>query len=419
MKRCIALLLTVLMLMSFAVPALADDVTLTLTLIGDGQLKERLDELLLDFTAETGIKVETVYINSGWGEYCTKLQTMVGGGDDLDVLIMASEGIAMFISMDIAQPIDDYLEAHPEEAKEIQDDAADDIEAAFKFDGKTYALPFSYNNVFMHFNLDRLEEAGLEVPSGNWTKEEFLDMCEKLTTEENGVKKYAIAVPNNEYFCMEAWLYNNGASYISDDYTHATINEPASVEIFQLWQDLIYKYGYAPIPEVNVNAIQQLIDGQVAMNSYGRWPTTNYINNNFDHVAIQYLPNFSTNELVYGVDGFFVTKTTKYPEEAKQLAVWLCKRHFAEQYLSTGNVPALSSLAAEKCSELALPQNYELFYEYGDLHQKQIDAPICFSEVSSIVLRAMSDICVNQADVQSTLDAAAEEINYAIQDSMA
>jgi len=46
---------------------------------------------------------------------------------------------------------------------------------------------------------------------------------------------------------------------------------------------------------------------------------------------------------------------------------------------------------------------------------KQVSAPVSFSEVSSIVLRAMSEICVNQADVQSTLDAAADEINLALQ----
>ena len=107
-------------------------------------------------------------------------------------------------------------------AKTIQDDVSDDLEA-FIFDGKTYSFPFSFNNVFMHFNMDRLQEAGVELPQGNWNKEEFLALCEKLTSERDGMKKYAIAVPYNEYFCMQAWLYNNGASYVNDDYTEATI----------------------------------------------------------------------------------------------------------------------------------------------------------------------------------------------------
>jgi ABC-type glycerol-3-phosphate transport system substrate-binding protein len=383
-------------------------------MIGDGQQKSTLDGLLAKFTEQTGIKVETLYINSGWGEYCTKLQTMIAGGDQLDVAIMASEGIEMFVRMGIPTPIDDYIQANPDTAKAIQDDVSDDLEKAFIFDGSTYSFPFSFNNVFMHFNMDRMKEAGVEVPQGTWNKDDFLALCEKLTSEKDGVKKYAIAVPYGEYFCMQAWLYNNGASYVSDDYTKATINAPESVEMFQLWQDLIYKYGYAPIPEVNVNAIQQLIDGQVAMGSWGRWPTTSYINSNFKNVAIQYLPNFKKNELIYGVDGFFVMKTSKQQDAAKKLVGWLSSPEFEGGYLGDGNVPVLQSLAKEKCEALAIPQNYPLFYN-GEVPMKQVNAPVSFSEVSSIVLRAMSEICVNKADVQSTLDAAADEINLALQ----
>jgi ABC-type glycerol-3-phosphate transport system substrate-binding protein len=396
-----------------AVPAMAEQTTLTLAMIGDGQQKSTLDSLLAKFTDETGIKVETLYINSGWGEYCTKLQTMIAGGDQLDVAIMASEGIEMFVRMGIPTPIDDYIAANPDTAKAIQDDVSDDLEKAFIFDGNTYSFPFSFNNVFMHFNMDRMKEAGVEVPEDKWTKDDFLAMCQKLTSEKDGVKKYAIAVPYNEYFCMEGWLYNNGASYLSDDYTKATINSPESVEVFQLWQDLIYKYGYAPIPEVNVNAIQQLIDGQVAMGSWGRWPTTSYINSNFKNVSIQYLPNFKKNELIYGVDGFFVMKTSKHQDEAKKLVGWLSSPEFEGGYLGDGNVPVLQSLAKQKCEALGIPQNYQLFYN-GEVPMKQVNAPVSFSEVSSIVLRAMSEICVNKADVQSTLDAAADEINQAL-----
>ena len=414
MRKFLGTLLALCLILGMvAVPALAEGTTLTLALIGDGQQKSTLDSLLTKFTDETGIKVETLYINSGWGEYCTKLQTMIAGGDQLDVAIMASEGIQMFVRMGIPAPIDDYIAANPDTAKAIQDDVSDDLEKAFIFDGKTYSFPFSFNNVFMHFNIERLKEAGVEVPKGNWTKDDLLAMCQKLTTEKDGVKQYAIAVPYNEYFCMEGWLYNNGASYLNDDYTKATINSPESVEMFQLWQDLIYKYGYAPIPEVNVNAIQQLIDGQVAMGSWGRWPTTSYINSNFKDVSIQYLPNFKKNELIYGVDGFFVMKTSKHQDEAKKLVGWLSSPEFEGGYLGDGNVPVLQSLAAQKCEALGIPQNYQLFYN-GEVPMKQVNAPVSFSEVSSIVLRAMSEICVNKADVQSTLDAAADEINQAL-----
>lgn len=399
---------------SYAMPVMADsDVTLTLAMCGDGTTKASLDKLLEKYTEETGVKVESMFIAGNWGEYCTKLQTMVGGGNEVDCAILAIEGVSKFLNMGIAEPIDDWIEANPDIAKEILDDTSPSFQEVFKDDeGKTYAFPFSFNNVVMHINTDRLQEAGLEAPGEGWNKDEFLTYCEKLTTEKDGVKQYAVAVPYGEYFCAEAWLYNNGASYMNDDFTESTINSPEAVEIFQLWQDLIYKYGYAPIPEENVSPIAQIINGQVAMASYGRWPTANYVADDFSDVTIQYLPSFSENQQIGGVDGIFTLKNSKHIEEAKNLAAWMSQAEFEGEYLSVGNIPALHSLAEQKISELGIPENNQLFYvdSNTDIY-KPVSAPPQFTECSNIVLTAISEICVNQSDVQETLDAAAEEMN--------
>ena len=389
------------------------DITLTLAMCGDGTTKEALDELLKMYTEKTGIKVESIFVASSWGEYCTKIQTMIGGGDELDCAIVAIEGISKFLDMGVAAPIDDWIAANQEIADGILADTSPAFQEIFKDDaGNTYAFPFSFNNVVMHFNTARLAEANLELPKEGWTKEEFLAYCEALTTEKDGVKQYAIAVPYGEYFCAEAWLYNNGASYMNEDFTESTINSPESVEIFQLWQDLIYKYGYAPVPEENVGAIDQIINGQVAMGSWGRWPTAQYVANDFEDVAVQYLPSFSQNQQIGGVDGIFTFNSSKHLGGAKELAAWMSQAEFAGAYLSTGNIPALHSLAEDKISSLGIPRNCELFYvdSNTDIY-KPVSAPPQFTECSNIVLTAISEICVNKADVQATLDDAAEQMN--------
>lgn len=416
-KKAMAMLLSTCMVAGIlgatATVSAEENVTLTLAMCGDGTTKESLDNLLEQYTEETGVKVETMFIAGGWGEYCTKLQTMIGGGEEVDCAIIAIEGISKFLGMGIAEPIDDWIAANPEVSDSILSDTSPSFQKVFQDDeGNTYAFPFSFNNVVMHMNTNRLEEAGLEVPSADWTKEEFLEYCEKLTTEKDGVKQYAVAVPYGEYFCAEAWLLNNGAAYMNEDFTESTINSPEAVEVFQLWQDLIYKYGYAPIPEENVSAIAQIINGQVAMAAYGRWPTANYVADDFDDVAVQYLPTMATNQQIGGVDGIFTMKTSKHIDEAKDLAAWMSQADFEGQYLSVGNIPALHSLAEEKISELGIPENYELFYvdSNTDIY-KSVSAPPQFTECSNIVLTAISEICVNQSDVQETLDAAAEEMN--------
>ena len=165
MKRFLGTLLAVMLVFGlFSVPAMAEDTTLTLAMIGDGQQKSTLDGLLEQFTEETGIKVETLYINSGWGEYCTKLQTMIAGGDQLDVAIMASEGIEMFVRMGIPTPLTILLPPTLIWLKPFRMMLRTIWKRAFIFDGNTYTFPFSFNNVFMHFNMDRMSEAGVELP---------------------------------------------------------------------------------------------------------------------------------------------------------------------------------------------------------------------------------------------------------------
>ena len=421
-KKTTAILLSACMafgLMSGMTVSADEDITLTLAMCGDGTTKESLDQLLEQYTEKTGIKVDTIFIAGNWGEYCTKLQTMIGGGDEVDCAILAIEGVSKFLDMGIAEPIDDWIEANPEISETILSDTSPSFQDVFKDDeGNMYAFPFSFNNVVMHINTTRLEEAGLELPPEDWDKETFLEYCEKLTTEKDGVKQYAVAVPYGEYFCAEAWLYNNGASYMTDDFTESTINSPESVEIFQLWQDLIYKYGYAPIPEENVSPIVQIMNGQVAMAAYGRWPTANYVQNDFKDVIVQYLPSFKENQQIGGVDGIFTLKSSKHIEEAKDLAAWISQADFAGQYLSVGNIPALHSLAQEKISDLGIPENNQLFYlnSNTDIY-KSVSAPPQFTECSNIVLTAISEICVNQGDVQATLDAAAEEMNEVLSEN--
>lgn len=395
------------------------NITLTLAMCGDGTTKESLDKLLEKYTKETGVNVETIFVASTWGEYCTKIQTMLGGGDDLDCAIVAIEGISKFMGMGVAAPIDDWIADNKETADKILSDTSESFQKVFQDkEGNTYAFPFSFNNVVMHINTNRLAQAHLDLPPKDWSKEKFLEYCKTLTTEKDGVKQYAVAVPYGEYFCAEAWLYNNGASYMNDDFTKSTINAPESAEIFQLWQDLIYKYGYAPVPEENVNAIDQLINGQVAMGSWGRWPTAQYAANNFEDVAIQYLPTFKVNQQIGGMDGIFTFKSSEHLEEAKNLAAWMSQEEFAREYLASGNIPALHSLAEEIISKSTVPENNELFYLDSDTDiYKPVSAPPQFTECSNIVLTAISDICVNQADVQKTLDEAAAQMDEVLSEN--
>ncbi len=389
-----------------------EEITLTLAMIGDGTTKDTLDELLEMYYEETGIKVESIFVATDWGTYCTTLQTMIGGGESVDCAVISSEGIAKFLDLGVAEPIDDWIAENPDTAETILSETNDTFEEFFTADGNTYAFPFSFNCVIMHFNTDRLAEVGLEVPEAGWDIDEFLYYCEKLTYEEDGVKYYAVTLPYGNYFTLEAWLVNNGTGVLNEDWTESTIATEESIEVFQLMQDLVYEYGYAPIPEENVSSVEQLMSGQCAMGTWGKGITTSYAASDFTSVGIQYLPSFSTNAQVFGIDGIFTLSCSENMEAAKDLAAWLSMEDFGREYLASGNVPANVSLAEELLESVSYVENYELFYQDNEATDYvAMSTPGCYTDISSIVLTALSDILVNQADVETTLIAADEAIN--------
>lgn len=390
--------------------AAEENITLRLAWSGDGQTKESLDNCLKEFTEKTNVGVESIYIPGSWAEYLTKIQTMQAGGDQLDNAWVAIEGMQNFVSLGLGVPLTDFANEHAEEYQAVTDDIDPVLLEPLTVDGEVYALPWDWNNVVIHMNTALLSEAGLSVPDETWGKEEFLSYCEKLTTEKDGVKQYAIMLPDG-YFSIEAWLYNNGASIMNDEFTESRLNSPESVEIFQLFQDLVYKYGYAPVPEKNVKPEAQLMNGQVAMYSAGRWTTQSYADNDFKDVAVQFLPSFKTNQPIAGIGGIFVINGTQHYEEAAELSTYIASPTFIEKFLTQGSIPALKSVADKVITPDTIPINGDKVYYPSASIAKAVHAPEQYPQCEDIVMRAFSEITVNQADVQSTLDAAAEEMN--------
>lgn len=385
---------------------------LTLAWSGTGQDKESFDALVAKYTEETGVKINTVFIPGTWSEYFTKIQSMIAGGEDVDVAFVAIEGFNMMCDMGIALPLNDYINANEEEVAAVMDNLEPSlVDAMTLSDGNMYAFPTECNSILIHCNKTSFEKAGLDLPANDWTKEDFLAACEALTYEENGVKHYAFAVPQY-YFMIEGWLRNNGSSVVSDDLTTPTFNSPENVETIQFLQDLIYKYGYAPIPEPNVDPIQQLMDGTVAMASLGRWPTLSYQANDFKDAYVTNVPSFTQQQPIFGIGGVAVTSQEKY-EEAAKFALWCAQDTFVEGYLGAGGVPANKAIADKIIPTEYDPDNSELFYASLE-GAVPVGAPASYAEIDTIVMNALSDIFMNQADVQQTLDAAAQQMAAAM-----
>jgi ABC-type glycerol-3-phosphate transport system substrate-binding protein len=390
--------------------------TLRLTWIGEGQDKALTDRCLQKFTDKTGIPVETVFIPGNWAEYFTKIQTMIAGGERIDLSNVAIEGFEMLVKTGMAAPIDDWIISHKEEYDAVVSDIDKNVMAFMNFDGKQYGVPNEWNNVVTHINTKLLEEAGLSLPPPNWNKDEFLRYAQTLTKKRpDGTTQYGLFVPNY-HFGFESWLYNNNAAIMTDDFKKSRLLDPNTVEIFQFLYDLVYTYGVAPIPESGMDSTQLLEDGNIAMQFAGRWPTGRYAADNFRDVVVQYNPNFKTNVPIWGGTGVFTLKASRHQSEATSLALYLASAPFIEEYMQAGAIPVLNSVAIKNVLSLGIPQNAEIYIESASM-AKAVHSPAQYAECAQLVERVINDILINKTDIMTTLRAADMELNAILADN--
>ncbi|MFC5649162.1 ABC transporter substrate-binding protein [Paenibacillus solisilvae] len=371
----------------------------------DAQLKDILTEFNKLYP---NIKVKRIeVVNSSWGDYFNKIQTMIAGGNPPDVIRVAIEGIQMFAKQDLLLPLDEYMAADPD-ALDNYDDIHPKLQSPFIVDGKTYGFVWDWNNVVMHFNTDKLKEAGLTVPEKNWTKDDFLTYAQKLTTEKDGKKTYGFAIPNY-YFGASAWLFNNEASVLDDAMTTSKLDDPNAIEMMQFFQDLIYKYKVAPVPNPKDDQIQMLMSGQIAMMAARKWPFSTYAKNKFNAIDVQFLPTFKTNKVIFGSGAFPVLKSTKYPDAAYKLSAFLGGVYSQKTTLSDASIPTRKSVMNEVLPKTPAA-NWKIYAESADI-SKAVEAPVQYAEIESIFMRNMSLILSNQSDAASAMKKAKEEID--------
>jgi ABC-type glycerol-3-phosphate transport system substrate-binding protein len=371
----------------------------------DAQLKVILTEFNKLYP---NIKVKRIeVVNSSWGDYFNKIQTMIAGGNPPDVIRIAIEGVQMFVKQDLLLPLDDYMKAEPN-ALDNYNDIHPKVQAPFVVDGKTYGFTWDWNNVVMHFNTDKLKEVGLSVPDKNWTKNDFLAYAQKLTTEKDGKKTYGFAIPAY-YFGASAWLFNNEASVLDEAMTTSKLDDPNAIEMMQFFQDLIYKYKVAPVPNPKDDSIQMLMSGQIAMMSAGKWPFSAYAKNKFKAIDVQLLPTFKTNKVIFGSGAFPVLKSTKYPDAAYKLSAFLGGVYSQKTTLSDASIPTRISVMNEVLPKTPAA-NWKIYAESADI-AKAVEAPVQYAEIEAIFSRYLSLILSNQSDAATAMKKAKIEID--------
>jgi multiple sugar transport system substrate-binding protein len=138
--------------------------------------------------------------------------------------------------------------------------------------------------------------AGVPLPDGHWTIDEFLDVAEQLTFDRSGdgrIDVYAITFAALDELNMLGWLHRFGATLLNEDATEFVLNSPEGVQALQLMVDMIHEYGIAPSGAEGLgvyDTISNLHTGRAAMGYGGIYEIgriTRYLNEGLIDEAIE------------------------------------------------------------------------------------------------------------------------------------
>lgn len=423
-RRMFALMLTLILALG-AVPVIAHAEPVVLKFWGGVPAEYGPGQVIERFNAEykdKGIQAEYVrYVNDSTGNM--KLETTLLAGGEVDVfmtyglnyLVKRGEGgMAVELSQKLKDAGFDMLAEQGELTK------------PYIFEGgKIYGIPTKFEGYFILANVSMFKAAGIELPLGGWTYDEFRETAKKLTHGEGQDKVYGMFWNSEQEIFRPSMIAQTvlGNDYYYADGGKATnFDNPEFIVLNQMIQDMMYVDGSTITHTDDVT--QQLtvestyLAGKAAM-SVGVWTIRSIKDREkYPHdfeTAYLPVPVSSVEAAKYAIgdnavgDYLCMSADTKYPAEALEFMLWYTRGGMVEG-TPYGRVPLNKAVSNETKLE-AYMRNGE-----GILHaesvKKFLDIPdnlpvntitTKMAEIQKVFNEALERIYTNSADAATAL----------------
>jgi ABC-type glycerol-3-phosphate transport system substrate-binding protein len=353
------------------------------------------------FTAKNPTIKVTVQVVSivTWSDYFAKILTKVAGGKAPDIIGIATEGAQLFAAKDLAYPLDSLIQRDSAELEDFFHDIDPKLISPFKINGKTIALPYSWNNMVVWYNTKMFRNLGIAPPRANWTGDDFISIAKKIRA--SGPFGYSIWPSGT--FGIVCWMYAAGGRMLDPTLTKSTATLPANAVAMGFLQDLIWKHKVSPAPDPNFLTLFQV--GRTGMMSAGRWPVAGYIAAKFSDYDVQYLPTLGPGRKnIFGVGANPIYKNAPHVEEAWKFLKFLATKEFQLANAALGaSIPARRSVAYNAHAMIP-PHNYRVYYD-SLKSTEAIPSPPQFNEMESALTAQYTKLMANELTPKAMLQA--------------
>lgn len=271
-----------------------------------------------------------------WADYWTKLQTQASSDTLPDLFWMNGPNFQLYASNDKIAPITGAVDAGDIDPANYSK-ALDDL---YTYDGVQYGVPKDFDTIGVWMNKALFEKAGVELPSEDWTWDDFASTAAEISEKLKADGTYGAAAGMDGQTTYYNTILQAGGEVISADGKSSGYDSPEAAEGIQFWTDLI-KSGASPSMAqlTDTTADQWFTSGKLAMYQGGSWFRGALVGTDMEKDIVVYpLPKGKEQAtVIHGVSNV-VAANSKNKAAAQALQAYLASKEAQQQQGDMGAV---------------------------------------------------------------------------------
>ncbi len=239
-SRAVSVILAITLLLSLAGCGASDGKTHLKFQIWDVAQRDSMQAICDAYTAKNPDVVIEVQVTS-WNEYWTKLEAAAESNTMPDIFWMHTNQILYYSDFgmlaDVTELYDDvepnYYQNHFSEIS---------IGNAQGSDGRMYGVPKDKDNIFLIYNREMFDAAGVAYPDENWTWDDLVNASQTIYDKTG---KYGYMAYNDDQMGYWSFVYQAGGCILTEDKTRAGFDQPGTKKGMEFYVGL-QDYDWCP-----------------------------------------------------------------------------------------------------------------------------------------------------------------------------
>ncbi|MCU1404481.1 MAG: sugar transporter substrate-binding protein [Glaciihabitans sp.] len=277
-----------------------------------------IDENIAAFN-ETYPNIDVTVNVTPYSDYFTKLQTQASSDTLPDLFWMNGPNVGLYASNDQLEPITGAIDAGDLDSANYPESLVD----LYTIDDVQYGVPKDFDTIGIWTNKALFEKAGVALPEGDWTWDEFQETAAEISTALSADGEYGAGGGMDGQTTYYNTIMQAGGSVIDGDTSgYASAEGQAGI---QFWTDLIASGASPSIQQLtDTTADQWFTSGKLAMYWGGSWFRSALTDTELvDDVTVLPLPvGEEQATVIHGVSNV-VSAASKNKQAAQALQVFL------------------------------------------------------------------------------------------------